>query len=292
MREGFIKGRPARGGFSIWLPEDAGNDPGRSIPSNSSTVTKAGEQNKSKSQLVKPAKQTEGNEVKLAVPKVGTTVEPQYVFERLQHPETGEVGVLDIIRYIMKYLDGQLPNNPKMDGGYSLVKMQIYDALGGAGIPPGSRPELSRIMQEMGLIKRYSKSKWGVLVDQASEYFITRASYDVAKAAMLVRRKRNQKLARLEQKLTMLENGNADKAEVSKEGTPSFKEHAVKALKEAKRFADALAEAKTSISILTLERDQLTKEVVVLKKQLAERPTSDDSMAKAMDNLLAELKNT
>jgi len=295
---GFLKGCPSKGGYSIWLTEDAGKGKGRPYRSRTSRVNGAAASatTETKSAMPIEEKQETGEiEMKTNIKtKDDISIEPHYAFEKIPHPKTGQIDVLELIRHIMKQFDESLPNKPDMDGGYSVIKMQIYDALGNASIPSGSRPELSRIMQEMGLIKCYGKSQWGVLHNKAANYFVTARSYLVAKEATMERRKRNQKIARLENKVKKLE---VPTAEVSADTTQSaeissdFSESEVLDLiAEVEDLTKALETVKQQVVELQTQCDKLTAERDKLADEIATRPSSTDAVKLMMEERLAAAK--
>ena len=285
---GFLKGCPSKGGYSIWLTEDAGKGKGRPYrsrtPQDNGAVASATTETKSAMPI--DQKQETGEIEMKTKTKDDISIEPHYAFEKIPHPETGKVDVLELIRHIMKQLDESLPNKPDMDGGYSVIKMQIYDALGDAGIPSGSRPELSRIMQEMALLKCYGKSQWGVLHNKAANYFVTARSYIVAKEATMERRKRNQKIARLENKVKKLESSTTQT-----QVTPSADDDlVVEALALSELYEEERDAAKAANSQLETLVEELSTQVRQLEGKLANREDARTALAEQIAAKKAALK--
>jgi len=281
---GHLKGAPSRGGFSIWLPEDEGNGKRRPFrPSNPKAGAISVDTNQNQPAI--PVHQNGDHEMKNEKKNEDTAVDPHYAFEKIPHPETGKVDVLELIRYIMQHFHEKLPQKPEMDGGYAIIKLQIYDALGDVGVPTGSRPEISRILQEMALIKSYGRSQWGVLHNRAANYFISAKSYNVAKQATIERNKRNSKMARLEKKLKQFEDSVVVHTDTSVNNSTSFEDEAVLALAEAERLAEELEKSKTHAAQLELECARLTSE-------LAARPSSAEAAKLALQERLAALKKS
>lgn len=214
IESGRLKGAPSRGGFSIWLPEDGGNGQRRSFrPSKPKAGAISVDINQKQPAI--PVHQNGESEMKNEKKNEDTVIDPYYAFEKIPHPETGKVDVLELIRYIMQHFHEKLPQKPEMDGGYAIIKLNIFDALGDVGIPTGSRPDMSRVLQEMALIKCYGRSQWGVLHSRAADYFISAKSYVVARQAMLERNQRNSRMARLEKKVEQLKGGGVNRADAS-----------------------------------------------------------------------------
>lgn len=225
MKNGFLKGRPAKSGFSIWLPEDEGQGCGRPFLSRKSiSGTSVSQMN----QIQPEALVEQTGDVEMAKSKLDEVViDPKYHYETIPHPVTGEVGVLNVVRHIMAKIEEALPKDVPMDGGYAVAKISITGVMKGCGIEEGQRPEFSRILQEMALIKCYTSGGnsrlWGVLHIRAVEYFITSRAYLAARNALEERRARNSEIIRLRETvakqtdLTKLQQKSIDdlKAEVA-----------------------------------------------------------------------------
>lgn len=284
IADGFLKGCPAKGGFSIWLPEDAGK--GQRRPFRSRT-----KQNEAKHQSATPENQSGETEMK----KIN---EPYYAFEKLPHPETGKVDILEMISYIMQHLSTKLPTNPDMDGGYAIGSIKLVDSMQEAGIPRGQCPEMSRILQEMALVKRYSHSQWGVLDTKALRYFITARSYNIAKDEMLGRHQRNSTIAKLRRKVKKLSGQDVESslpAEPSESSSSkiegiSYEEEAIQALIEVEELTEALNKAKEQIVELEKERDNLVVERNNLTTELVKRSASTDAGKQAFHERLEAAK--
>ncbi len=295
MAEGFIKGSQARGGFSIWLPEDSGKGNGRPFRSR---------QQPAKTELVSAAEKTEPpvipaqtGDVEMKREKEKETapvvIEHRYTYEQIPHPETGKVDVLDLIRHIMKTIAGILPKNPEMDGGYALVRFSVTDVLQKAGVERGQCADFSLVLQAMSLLKSYEGRTWGVLHSRAAEYFITPRSYLVARKALEDRRERygetrkfREQIAELEAKLAAV--SPVDTAIVSTTVVPnnnnvSFETEAIEALAEAERLGEELAQVRAQLTEVQAERDQLIQ-------QLSERPQQAEVIKEAFRERLSALK--
>ncbi len=265
QESGFLKGCPTIGGYSIWLAEDAGKGKRRPYrartPQDNGATAGAVTETLSTSSI----KQTGENEMR------DVSIEPQYVYEKIPHPETGKVDVLEFLRYIMKRFDKLLPDKSEMDGPYFVIKMGIYDFFKDVGIPHGAWPELSRIMREMALIKHYERSQWGVLKGDVADYFITARSYLVAKEAMMERHRRNRKIVQLEKALEKL---SVSTAEVGSDITQSA--------------GTSSGYSEDDVLQLMAEVDDLTKALDTVKQQMAELQTKCDGLTTERDKLAAE----
>lgn len=270
IADGFLKGNQAKGGFSIWPPEDEHQY--QQINGTAANAIKSEQPKK----LATHKGEHEVNE---------NTIIPHYAFERIPHPQTGKVDVLELIRHIMQQLSDKLSSNPEMDGGFAIGKINLVKTLHESGIPSGQLPEISRIMQEMALIKCYGRSQWGVLHTKAATYFITARSYNIAKKTMLERHKRNKKIAALQKKVEKLENRGPSPTNETfvATSTTSFKKEAIEALAEAELLAEDLQMAKTHIKNLEAERDKLVTDI---KK----RPAEDEIVKRAFQERLTALK--
>lgn len=278
VADGFIKKGPTKGGVSIWLPEDEGKGRQRSFRPHKLEVNGTATQIKNES-----AAPTHGNgEPEMTkTKKEEITIEPYYNFERVPHPETGEVNVLELIRYIMKYIDQKLPAKPEMDGGYSVVRVNVGAALRECGLSSGAVPGLHAIMQNMGLLKHVSKDTWRVLHTKAVSYFITTQSYLLAREQWLKHTARNKEVSDLRRQLQQ-PAGEVTTSETKTDST-LFDDEAIEILAEAERLVDELHKAQTYIAELETERDQLQGE-------LATRPTSVDAAKQALQERLAALR--
>lgn len=279
--DGFIKKGPTTGGVSIWLPEDEGKGKRRPFhpkkPKACNAATKT-----INNQSPTPAKQQGEDEMKKnETPKEDITIEPHYSFEKVPHPETGEVNVLELIRYIMKHIDKKLPAKPDMDGGYAVVKVNVGAALRECGLSSGAVPGLSAILQNMGLLKHVNMDTWRVLHTKAVSYFVTEQSYLLARDQWLKHTARNQEISCLRRKLQQTD-GDVASSE-TKINSTLFDDETIEILDQAERIAEELKKAETRIGELEAERDQL-------QKDLAERPTSVDAAKEALRERLAALK--
>lgn len=280
--DGFIKVGPSRGGVSIWLPEDEGKGKRRpfrprkeTINGNATPATK-----NQPTPSVDQNGESEITETKMKT-KEEITIEPRFNFEKFPHPETGEVSVLELIRYIMKHIDQKLPSKPEMDGGYAVVKVNVGIALRECGLSSGAVPGLNAIMQNMGLLKHVNKDTWRVLHTKAVSYFITAQSYLLAREQWLKHTARNKEISDLRRKLQQSE-GDVMVSDV-KTSSMLFDDEALEILAEAERLAKELEKVLTRVAELETERDQLQKE-------LAERPTSVNAAKEALRERLAALK--
>jgi hypothetical protein len=210
-----------------------------------------------------------------------TSIEPHYRFEKLSHPETGKVDILEIIRYFMNHLNSNLPNDPEVDGGYSIISMSINKMFADAGIASG-HPELSRIMQEMALIKSYGRSQWGVLSSKVPNCFVTARSYVVARDAMIERQKRNHKSTRLAKQVKQPKKAGKSSGLISSSASgDSYEEEAVQALIEVEELTTLLGKSKKYSNELEQERDALITERDKLVVELAQFPSSVDAAKQA-----------
>lgn len=280
--DGFIKKGPSKGGVSIWLPEDEGKGKRRPFrprkPEVNSTVTPTTENQSTQS--ADQNGETEMTKMKTETNK-GNIIEPHYNFEKVAHPETGEVNVLELIRYIMKHIDQKLPAKPEMDGGYAVVKVNVGAALRECGLSSGAVPGLNAIMQNMGLLKHVNKDTWRVLHTKAVSYFITAQSYLLAREQWQKYTARNKEVADL-RRLLQQSDGAAATFETKTHST-LFDDETLEILAEAERVADELQKAQQRITQLEAERDELQTE-------LAGRPASVDAAKEALRERLAALK--
>lgn len=280
--DGFIKKGPSKGGVSIWLPEDEGKGKrrpfrtrketlnGTAAPTTKNQPTPSADQN-GESEMTKTKTET----------KKDITIEPYYNFEKVPHPETCEVNVLELIQYIMKHIDQKLPAEPKMDGGYAVVKVNVGAALRECGLSSGAVPGLNAIMQNMGLLKHVNKDTWRVLHTKAASYFITAQSYLLAREQWLKHTARNKVVSDLKRQLQ--QSGGVAATSETKTNSTLFDDEALEFLAEAERLAEELQKAQQRIAELEAERDKLQTE-------LAERPTSVDAAKQALQERLAALK--
>ena len=198
--DGFIKKAPSQGGISIWLPEDEGKGkrrpfrPRKAEVNGTTTTTPT-----PKNQPTSSANQNGESEMTKSKKQKDIIIEPHYNFEKVPHPETGEVNVLELIRYIMKHLDTKLPGKPEMDGGYAVVKVNVRAALNECGLSSGTVPGLTALMQNMGLLKHVGRDTWRVLHTKAVSYFITTQSYLLAREQWLKHTARNKEVNNLRQ---------------------------------------------------------------------------------------------
>ncbi len=267
QESGFLKGCPTIGGYSIWLAEDAGK--GKRRPYRSRTPQDNGATAVAVAETLSTSTTEQADIGEIEMNDV--SIEPHYVFEKIPHPETGKVDVLEILRYIMKQFDKLLPDESEMDGPYFVIKMGIYGVFKDAGISSGSWSELSRIMREMSLIKHYGRSQWGVLKGDVADYFITARSYLVAKEAMMERHRRNRKILHLEKALEKL---SVSTAEVGSDTTQSA--------------GTSSGYSEDDVLQLMAEVDDLTKALDTVKQQMAELQTKCDGLTTERDKLAAE----
>jgi len=279
---GFIKKGPSKGGVSIWLPEDEGKGKRRPFRPRKAEVngtaasttknqpTPSADQN-GESEMTKTKSET----------KEQITIEPHYSFEKVPHPETSEVNVLELIRHLMKHLASKFPGKPEMDGGYAIMKLSLSGVGVECGLTTSDMVGLTAIMQHMGLVRLYGKSTWGVLHTKAADYFITARSYELARKKWSEGTKRNAEMVKLQKKLQEPE-GDVTTSE-TKASSTMFNDEALEFLAEAERLAEELQKAQQRIAELEAERDKLQTE-------LAERPTSVDAAKQALQERLAALK--
>jgi hypothetical protein len=280
IAEGFLKGNHAKGGFSIWLPEDEGK--GRSRPfrphkkevngaATPATKNQPSADQNGESEMTKTKTET----------KEDTIIEPVYAFEKVPHPKTGKIDVLDLIRYIMEGIAGNIPNKPDMDGGYAKIKQSAKQLFADIGLPEAVRPDLWQIMQSMALVRPHGRGQWGILHSRAAEYFITPCAYKIALQKYKEHQQRNREIASLRQQLQQLRAGVATSE--AKTSSTLFDDEALEILVEAELLAEELAKAQQRITELEAERDKLQIE-------LATRPTSVDAAKEALRERLAALK--
>lgn len=286
IREGFLEGadRPGVGkqkaSFAIWLVEDKGSRKGpRTIVYRQQPHTQPRSEIKSERKETMPASATSSS----------VSFEPKYAFEKIPHPKTGEVNVLGTIQYLMECIWKQMPADAHKDGGYSLSDFSLTALMTNAGMPNAQRPELSRILQEMGLVRTYSKRAkrrtWGVLDKSAVRFFVTEELYLQARDALLERGARNNEMYSLRRQLESA--GSSAVSEVTKDAVThpvstdetlvtTFEDEAIEALAQAERLADELKAAKARID--------------ALEKELAARPTSAEAARQALADRLDALK--
>lgn len=290
VKEGFLKKSPAHKGVSIWLPEDEGKGKrrpfrprkpevnGTAISTTENQPTPSADQN-GEPEMTKAKTKTQED----------ITIEPHYNFEKVPHPETDEVDVLELIRYIMKHIDTKLPAKPEMDGGYAVVKVNVGAALRECGLSSGAVPGLNAIMQNMGLLKHVSRDTWRVLHTKAVNYFITAQAYLLAREQWLKYAARNKEITNLRNAVADLQKqlqefeGYATTSETKTNLPPLFDRETVAILAEAKRLNEELKKAQTHIAELNAERDQLQRE-------LAERSTSVDAARQVLREELAAIQ--
>jgi hypothetical protein len=216
-----------------------------------------------------------------------------YNYEKVPHPKTGKVGNLELIKYIVAELSARWTVSPERDGGYTICKLSMTTNMLEIGVPSGARPALSRIMQEMGLIKCYGYSNWGVLDLAAAEYFITKSSYIVAEKAMQKRHLRNKEIATLRKQLAK----SADQpqsttvpAEPVSGVTESFEEEAIEALVEAERLADVVEAQKAAIAAQEEKYEAIQAENAAIKAELNARPVALTAAKVALSERIKLLK--
>ncbi len=263
IREGFLKARPAKVGFSIWLSED---------------LVKSGEQvclnpKQNQESPVVPAQSGE-NQMKTSE----TNIEHTYAFEFVPHPETNEVNILELIRYIIRKLGEKIPSEPEMDGGYAVVKLNLFPTLLEMGLPREKFDDISRIMQEMALVRKYSRLGWGILPEKAAADFMTASLYNIAKEAMKWRDKRNYDVSSLRQKLQKTSKPWPNPAESIGVTVPhsiaaeiSFESEAIEALAQAERLSDELAQTLMKLKAVEAELKNRPDQTEAMRKVLRER---------------------
>lgn len=282
IAEGFLFGRPSFKGFSIWLPEDSGK--GKSRPSRSrqpidvtpqAAIAVATVETQLEQSTTTDQKKQNG-EIEMEEMTFGETEEFHYAFERIVDPETGKVIAIQVLLHrIVSLLATKLPTNPEMDGGYAIGKIKFTNALKEAGVPRGQCPEISRILQEMCLVRPYGRGQWGVLHTKAANYFITARSYEHAKGELLARQRRNAEITKLRMKLKAVLAKPDEVVSAPVSLSPAvLDEEAITALLEAERIAMELLVANTRIEELLSERDNLaamkqSREYEVAKQSLA-----------------------
>jgi len=286
IEEGFLKGMPAKKGFSIWLPEDSGKGNGRPFRSQQKTVDAVETAVVKNEKLSAVPAENGGHKMKILKGDIIIS----RGFESLSHPETGEVDILKLIGYVATKLWEMFPSKPNIDGGYRVGKMNLFPCMVAAGIPREKCDPISRIMQEMAMVKKYPKSQWGVIHPSAIVYFLTPSLYNIAKDAMFWRDQRNAEIAKLRQKLVTL-TGSRENEPKSERALPavvtdvgaSFEEEAIKALATAERLSEELAKVRSMLAVVENERDKLIT-------QIREQPVAANLVKQAFNERLAAVR--
>jgi len=292
---GFLKGCPSKGGYSIWLTEDAGKGKGRPYRSRTSRVNGAAASATTETKSAMPIEQKqETGEIEM---KKEEKTEQRYSFEKVPHPETGEVNIVELIRYVVKHLHSIVPQNPERDGGYDVVPLSLTDEGQKCGFSASDMIPLGTILQHMGLVKKYGgRSKdmkvfWGVMHKNVARDFVTHRSYELALQKWLSDCNRRNEVTKLRKQL------EAPAAEVSVDATqlaePSsgFSEKEVLDLiGEVDDLTKALETVKHQVVELQTQCAGLTTERDTLAAEIAARPSSTDAVKLMMEERLAAAK--
>ncbi len=287
IEDGFLKGGTAVGGFSIWLPEDEGKG------------------QRFFRRRRKSDDKTDSREIKegeTPVTKVKATddgvIDIQYTFEMHPHPKTGQTDILELIRYIIKALRDSLVGNHPHDGGYTIVRSAISQALVDVGVQPNARPDICMILQEMGLVKLYKKAEWGLLNADAANYMITPRAYLVARREFQNRRERNSEMARLRANIDKLQTKVDDHEKRSTgEGLLPIAAGGDQAVVASTGVDDQLVEALALLEvavdlqkILQTQNAEQAQQIKTLEAKLAARPNDAELVKRAIEDRLALVK--
>lgn len=287
--DGFLKGDYAPGGFSIWLPEDEGTGKSRPIRSRRKSDDK-----------VEPKEKKDGE---TSVTKVKATddgvIDIQYTFEMHPHPKTGQTDILELIRYIIMALRASLVGNHPHDGGYTIVRSAISQALVDVGVQPNARPDICMILQEMGLVKLYKKAEWGLLNADAANYMITPRAYLVARREFVSRRERNTEVTRLRAKVDKLQAKVDDlEKRPTGEGLPSIAAGGDQAVATSTVVDDQQVEVLALLEValdqqksLQKQNEDQAKRIKALEAELAARPNDAELVKQAFADRLALAKS-
>jgi len=269
---GFLKGCPSKGGYSIWLTEDAGKGKGRPYRSRTSRVNGAAASATTETKSAGPIEQKEEKK-EIEMNAEEKKVEPHYAFEKRPHPETGQIDVLELIRYIVSFIQAHLPDEPVKDGPYSLSKLNVGGLLQECGLSAGDVPGMHRVLQNMGLIKNYNSGPcWGVLTGDLAAQFITADLYLQARQRWVKHADRNKEIAGLRKQLEVLPVS-------ATETNP----------KEPKSTQVSSFYSEDEVLQLLAEVDELTNALETTKKEITELQTKNEGIAIERDKLAAEL---
>ena len=285
MAEGFLKGSQAKGGFSIWLPEDSGKGNGRPFrsrqkPAEAKPVSVA-------EKTEQPASPVQTGEVEMKKKLADVEIDHRFAYEQIPHPETGVVDVLGLIKYIMEHATKRLPKDRDMDGGYVVHQPKFVHLFKDVNLPDAVRPDLVHVMMRMGLFKKYTRETWGVLHPKAAEYFVTARSYLAARDAFKEHQERNREISNLRKLVEEFKAARGVSALVTEVSVPvsttSFEDEAVEALAEAERLGEELARTTARLAEVEAER-------TLLAQQLSERPHQAEVIKQAFHERLTALK--
>lgn len=217
------------------------------------------------------------------------TIEPHYNFEKVPHPKTGEVNVLELIRYTMKHIHSMCGDELEMDGGYAIVKLNVSSILNECGLPTGAVPGFQAVMQNMGLLKCANKHTWRVIHSDANEYFITAQAYLLAREQWVKHKARNKEVTDLRKALK-----EAQQLGQAQSGTPvqssDGDELAVEALALAEQYEEERDAAKVRVSELETELAAMREQVQTLGQQLAKCKNPREALAEWIAAKKAALK--
>lgn len=242
--EGFLAAKPVRGGACIWLPGDAKEREERLA-----------------NETVEDVK-TEGE---LPAPESAQEVPQEYAFEQIPHPETGEVGVITLLHYILSHLDQRTPpastESPEDYGHYTLRAISLSEELKRCGVTSSNCPPLMQIMQEMAVVVYVRRGLWGVVKPKLAEGFLTLALYNRAREKFLKEKRQNEKRRKHAQPT----------AQQSKQSEMNFEEEALTALARAEELAEELKAAQKRIGELEAELETRRSDAETVKAALQER---------------------
>ncbi len=214
------------------------------------------------------------------------------------HPKTGQTDILELIRYIIKALRDSLVGNHPHDGGYTIVRSAISQALVDVGVQPNARPDICMILQEMGLVKLYKKAEWGLLNADAANYMITPRAYLVARREFQNRRERNSEMARLRANIDKLQTKVDDHEKRSTgEGLLPIAAGGDQAVVASTGVDDQLVEALALLEvavdlqkILQTQNAEQAQQIKTLEAKLAARPNDAELVKRAIEDRLALVK--
>ncbi len=300
---GFLNGCPAKGGFSIWLPEDAGKGQRRPFHPRPKPASAPVAPVVKKTEMPALPAQKGESEMKKKLKDV-VAIEPTYAFERIPHPETGVVDVLALIQYIMEGAVKHLPSGAEIDGGYFVSGISLNKLFEDIGVPESVRPQLTHIMSRMGLLKKYGRMSWGLLEKKALAFFITPRLYIMARDSYIAHTTRNHEIARLRVRLEKLTASprireSTAVAESTSSGSASFEGEAMELLAEAERISEErarvqetlktvegeLAKVRETLKVVESERDKLALE-------LKSRPAPAEVYRQEFSDRIAKLKQS